>query len=175
MDHTSLEPWYATILQQLSLLPESCIYISLSDQQLGLFSANKLHRLFAISSSRFGSGNKEGSYQTPRGLHSIVEKIGKGLPSGSILRDRLDTGVVWTPAITEDNLILSRVLRLRGLEAGINSGPGIDSFDRYIYIHGTNQEASIGTPISHGCICMKNRDIIELFDLIEEGTIVIID
>lgn len=175
MNHTSLEPWYGTMQQQLSILPDSCIYISLTDQQLGLFSAKKLHRLFTISSSRFGIGNREGSYQTPRGLHTIVEKIGEGLPSGSILRDRRDTGVVWTCALTEDNLILSRILRLRGLEAGINSGPGIDSFNRYIYIHGTNQEACIGTPISHGCICMKNRDIIELFDLIEEGTIVIID
>ena len=72
-------------------------------------------------------------------------------------------------------MILTRILRLRGLEPGINSGPGIDSWERYIYIHGTNHEELIGTPISHGCVCMRNRDIIELYDSIQEETIVVID
>jgi len=66
-------------------------------------------------------------------------------------------------------------MRLEGLEDGINRGPNIDSFDRYIYIHGTNREEQIGTPISHGCICMKHNDIIKLFDIVTEDTIVIID
>jgi UDP-N-acetylmuramate--alanine ligase len=130
---------------------------------------------FAISTSRFGIGNQEGSFKTPDGIHRICEKIGAGAPLCRIFKDRCDTGFIWTPEINEGNLILTRILRLEGLEDGINKGAGIDSFERYIYIHGTNLEAYIGTPISHGCICMRNNDIIELFDIIEEGTIVYID
>jgi lipoprotein-anchoring transpeptidase ErfK/SrfK len=77
--------------------------------------------------------------------------------------------------MTEENLILTRILRLDGLEPGINKGEKIDSYARYIYIHGTNREDLIGKPMSHGCICMRNNDIIELFDSVEEGTLVIID
>lgn len=76
--------------------------------------------------------------------------------------------------MTEDNMVLTRILRLRGMEPGLNTGSGVDSFERYIYIHGTNREDLIGTPMSHGCVCMRNQDIIELFDEIKEGTIVYI-
>ena len=130
---------------------------------------------YTISTSKFGIGNKEGSNQTPLGIHRIEEKIGDDAPSGRIFKSRMDTGENWHPGLTDDNLILSRILRLHGLEDGINRGPGIDSYQRYIYIHGTNQEEKIGTPLSHGCVCMKNREIIELYDLVEEGTIVVID
>jgi UDP-N-acetylmuramate--alanine ligase len=128
-----------------------------------------------VSTARRGTGAAEGSLKTPPGIHRIVEKIGAGAPRGRIFTSRRDTGVDWRPGMTDDNLILTRILRLEGLEPGINRGPGIDSFERYIYIHGTNQEERIGEPLSHGCVCMRNDDIVELFDRIEEGAVVIID
>jgi lipoprotein-anchoring transpeptidase ErfK/SrfK len=128
-----------------------------------------------VSTSKFGSGNKENSLMTPRGLHRIKEKYGHNAPIGRVFRDRIDTGEDWPIGIPGDNLILTRILRLEGLEPGINQGQGIDTFDRYIYIHGTNNESAIGTPASHGCVCMKNADIVELFDMVSEGTLVFID
>jgi lipoprotein-anchoring transpeptidase ErfK/SrfK len=112
---------------------------------------------------------------TPPGVHRVKEKYGHGVPVGRVFRDRLDTGDTWTIGEPGDNLILTRILRLEGLEDGINRGPGIDSYERYIYIHGTNNETSIGSPASHGCVCMTNKDVIELFDAVPEGTIVVID
>jgi hypothetical protein len=153
---------------------EQFILIITASQQLFLIENGRAVRLFTISTSRFGIGNREGSGQTPLGVHRIVEKIGDGAPLGRIFKDRLDTGIDWQPALAEENLILTRILRLEGLEEGFNRGPGIDSFERYIYIHGTNQESMIGTPLSHGCICMKNSDVIELFDAVREGIIVLI-
>lgn len=140
-----------------------------------LISGSGVERSFVVSTGRNGIGGREGSGQTPPGIHRIVQKIGDGAPPGRIFRDRNDTGVDWLPGRTGDNLILTRILRLEGLEEGINRGPGIDSFERYIYIHGTNQERLLGTPMSHGCICMNNGDIVSLFDSVKEGTVVIID
>jgi hypothetical protein len=156
-------------------VPDIFIVVDSTAQQLHLINGNSPLRSFTISTSLYGMGSREGSNRTPRGLHRIARKIGAGAPPGRIFRDRIDTGTDWRPGLTEDNLILTRILRLEGLEDGINRGPGIDSFDRYIYLHGTNHEQSIGTPISHGCVCMKSNDIIELFDLVTEGTLVIID
>lgn len=150
------------------------IMVSTAQQQMYLHKNSEILQEFTISTSRFGIGNQEGSYKTPLGVHRIYAKIGKGAPMGRIFKDRVDTGINWDGSEAEDNLILSRILQLEGLETGVNKGPGIDSFERYIYIHGTNRESLIGTPLSHGCICMKNNDIIALFDLVEEGTYVYI-
>ena len=130
---------------------------------------------FSVSTSRFGIGNADGSFKTPPGVHRICEKIGAGAPAGRIFRDRIDTGEDWPIGKPGDNLILTRILRLEGLQQGINKGNGIDSYERYIYIHGTNNEDRIGRPISQGCVCMKNDDVIRLFDSIEEGAIVFIN
>ncbi len=155
--------------------PDRIIIVNTTNQKLYLMGNRIIIRSFDISTSRFGIGNRDGSNMTPPGIHRIEEKIGKGAPSGRIFESRNDTGRNWHEGLTGDNLILTRILRLRGLEEGINSGPGIDSYERYIYIHGTNQENRIGKPNSHGCVCMRNHDIIELFDLVEEETIVFID
>jgi hypothetical protein len=154
--------------------PEQFILVDTASQQLFHIEKDKAVRSFTISTSRFGIGSHEGSNQTPLGIHRIVAKIGDGAPPGRIFKNRQDTGADWQPGLTEENLILTRILRLEGLEDGVNRGPGIDSFERYIYIHGTNQESRIGTPLSHGCICMKNSDIIELFDAVPEGIAVFI-
>ena len=175
MSTFSIEKFGEKIRRVQPGIPDNFIIIDSTTQQLHLIHNRSLEKSFTISTSRYGTGNREGSNQTPLGLHRIIQKIGAGAPPGRIFRDRIDTGADWHPGLTEDNLILSRILRLEGLEDGINRGPGIDSFDRYIYIHGTNREQHIGTPLSHGCVCMKNNDIIELFDTITEGTLVIID
>ena len=171
----SIEPFREKIRRAQHPVPASFIVVDSTLQQLYCIEGSTLRRSFTISTSQFGMGNREGSNQTPRGIHRVIEKIGEGVPSGRIFKDRIDTGCDWHPDQTGDNMILTRIIRLEGLEEGVNCGPGIDSFDRYIYIHGTNREHLIGSPLSHGCVCMKNSDIIELFDLITEGTLVIID
>jgi UDP-N-acetylmuramate--L-alanine ligase len=130
---------------------------------------------YDASTSRFGSGIRENSFKTPLGIHRINQKIGSGAPEGRIFIERRDTGADWDRVSTEDNLILTRILRLEGLEEGINKGAGVDSYERLIYIHGTNREDLVGTPLSHGCLCLRNKDVIRLFELVREGTLVYID
>ena len=161
----------------LSILPdtpEKYIDVNVELQQMTLFHNDLSVCSFPVSTSGYGVGNRINSFMTPTGIHLIKEKIGSGAPSGMIFKDRKSSGKIWTAETNEENLILTRILRLKGLEPGINLGSGIDSFKRYIYIHGTNREDLIGTPFSHGCICMKNDDIIRLFDSVEEETIVYI-
>lgn len=130
---------------------------------------------FPVSTSARGRGNRVNSFQTPTGIHAVAAKIGAGSPKYTIFRDRISTGKIRQPGEDTENMILTRIVRLRGLEPGTNVGPEIDSYDRYIYIHGTNREDAIGRPFSHGCVCMKNDDVLHLFDLVWEGMIVIID
>jgi lipoprotein-anchoring transpeptidase ErfK/SrfK len=151
------------------------LLVSIESQKLYLIDKNKILRTFDISTSRFGVGNRSGSNMTPTGVHGIAEKIGAAAPLGRIFKSRRDTGINAQPGLTEDNLILTRIMWLRGLEPGLNKGENIDSYERYIYIHGTNREDLIGKPMSHGCVCMRNADVIELFDAVEEGAIVFID
>jgi UDP-N-acetylmuramate-alanine ligase len=127
------------------------------------------------STSRFGTGIRENSFKTPPGIHQIKERIGAGAPVGRIFKERKDTGIDWDQRSMEENLITTRILRLQGLEEGINRGVGVDSYERCIYIHGTNREDLVGMPLSHGCLCLRNRDIIRLFDMVSEGTILYID
>ena len=156
-------------------IPGRSLRVDTAAQKLHVLEGDRVIRSYNVSTSKYGVGNRENSFQTPPGVHRISEKIGDGAPAGRIFRDRLDTGVDWHRGVAGENLILTRILRLQGIEPGVNSGPGIDSYERYLYIHGTNREDLIGTPISHGCVCMRNEDIIELFDSVEEGTIVVID
>jgi UDP-N-acetylmuramate--alanine ligase len=154
--------------------PDHFVYVSIEQQTLIFYQKSKQSLFFPISTSSYGTGNKEGSNMTPPGLHRVEEKIGHNAQPWTIFRSRENTGEIWRPGMDDENQILSRILRLRGLEEGINAGAGIDSYERYIYIHGTNHEEKIGTPMSHGCVCMKNDDIIRMFDIIEEGTLVYI-
>lgn len=125
----------------------------------------------AVSTSRYGLGEVEGSNCTPRGRHSVIEKIGAGQPLGSVFKSRVPTGEVWTPdsPLSEDDLILTRILWLAGKEPS-----NANSQQRYIYFHGTNHESKIGSPDSHGCIRLSNADMITLFDFAEVGTPVVI-
>ena len=154
------------------------IEISLPLQQLSLFEVTPegeiLLRQFAVSTALNGAGEAEGSYCTPRGRHRIAQKIGAGAPLFAVFKARVASGEIWTPQQDSGepgrDWILSRILWLEGIVAGKNQGGTVDSYARYIYIHGTNEEDKIGTPASHGCIRMRNADMADLFDRVEVGT-----
>ena len=135
----------------------------------------EISTVFSISTSKNPPSCLADSYGTPTGLHAIADKIGAGAPKGTVFKGRLPTGQIYSQVSSEDatrNLITSRILRLRGLEIGKNSGEGRDSYDRYIYIHGTNHEERIGQPFSGGCVEMLNADVIELFDQVDESDLI---
>jgi len=145
------------------------IRISIRDQQLILNENEKPIRTYPVSTSRFGIGTEEGSLKTPIGHFCVAEKIGGDMPSGTIFVGRVPLEPSEAPPPTED-LVMSRILWLDGLdERNANTG------DRFIYIHGTKHEDKIGTAASHGCVRMRNADVIELFDLVDEGTPVVIE
>lgn len=146
--------------------PEVSIRISVGKQQLALKSGRKKLAEYPVSTSRFGLGSKEGSRKTPTGRFRIAEKIGDGMPLGAIFKSRRPVKAT-KKRLAEDDLIMTRILWLDGLEAR-----NANTHARYIYIHGTNHEDKIGTPASIGCIRMKNADLVELFERVAEGTLV---
>lgn len=130
-----------------------------------------------ISTSKRPPSCEEDSLGTPWGLHVIEEKIGENQPEGMVFKGRVPTGKCYWEYKGEEaetNLITTRILRLRGMEEGLNRGGNCDSWDRYIYIHGTNHEDRIGTPASSGCVQLSNKNMLEVFDLLSEGTKVLI-
>jgi phosphoserine phosphatase len=146
------------------------IHISIDLQLLTLFDGDEVVREYSISSSAKGVGFRNGSYRTPTGQFTICEKIGYEQPLGTIFKERIPAGM-WTSESSDDgDLITSRILRLQGMEA-LNK----NSYDRCIYIHGTNHEELLGVPASHGCIRMANIDVLELFDLTPLDTPVFIE
>jgi L,D-transpeptidase YbiS len=125
---------------------------------------------FPCSTSRFGIGQNAGSNCTPLGLHRVVEKIGGGWPVGTVFKSRKPIGYTWQGM--PDAKITTRILWLEGLEPGFNRGGKVDSHSRYIYIHGTADQSSIGKPASCGCIHLADADLIPLFDKLPAGTLV---
>ena len=154
------------------------LYVGIRRQKMYHIKNNKIFSTYAVSTSSKGAGNNIGSFKTPTGLHFIAEKIGYNAPLATLFINKKNTGKVvsvnTTEVISDKDEITSRVLSLKGLQQGINKGKKYDTFARGIYIHGTSDEASIGKPSSHGCIRMKNDDIIELFDLLSVGTKVVL-
>ena len=148
---------------------------SIEEQKLYMCRGNRIVEHFDCSTSRYGVGIRENSFRTPPGIHRIREKTGSGAPPLRIFKERRDTGTDWDGKSREENLILARVMRLEGLEEGVNRGPGVDSFERFIYIHGTNREDLVGTPLSHGCLCLRSLDVIRLYETVSEGTLVYIE
>ena len=110
---------------------------------------------------------------TPRGLHEIAERLGAGQPPGMVFKSRVPTGRHFSEVLEHEpkneNLITSRILWLRGLELGVNRGGDVDTYERYVYIHGTNHEARLGEPLSAGCVLMRNLDIVELYEEVRVG------
>ncbi len=149
------------------------------DQTLNLMQRMQVSQSWPVSTSRVGLASRDGGGGTPPGLHLIRRKIGQGAAPGTVFVSRQPTGKIWTPGPTttgsnDRDLILTRILTLEGLEEDLNRGPGVDSLERYIYLHGTNHPEQIGQPVSRGCVRLTNEDVCELFDLIKEGDPVVI-
>jgi len=152
------------------------LYISVQRQPLFHVVDGLMRNDYSIATAHAGLGTLVDSYRTPPGLHRVAEKFGDGLPIGSVLKDREPTGeVVELAAPGEDHdVITSRILWLEGLEEGTNRGGDRDSHDRFIYIHGTGNEASLGSPSSMGCIRMANQDVIRLYEEVPIGALVVV-
>jgi hypothetical protein len=150
------------------------VVVECAAQQVSLLRGETVLHTWPVSTSRYGLGSRAGSNKTPLGRHRVAEKFGEGAPLGTVFRARRNTGQVAhiyrDGTDVEDDLVLTRVLWLEGLEPGRNQGAGVDSKERFIYLHGTNEEGLIGTPASHGCVRMRNRDVVELFALVPVGT-----
>ena len=150
------------------------IEISISEQKLFLLDNKSVIKTYLISSSKYGEGSKVNSFKTPLGKHVVKRKIGKDMPLGARFIGRIFSGEIYPiydtdQVLVEDDVVQTRILWLDGLEDGINKGEGVDSYSRYIYIHGTPEEWLLGEKASKGCIRMSNKDVIELFNLVEEG------
>jgi lipoprotein-anchoring transpeptidase ErfK/SrfK len=146
------------------------IEIDIKKQNLVLKDADgRTVKTYRVSTSKFGPGEQNGSFCTPRGRHIVRAKIGAGQPLGAVFVRRRPTGEVWTPELHERypgrDWILTRILWLSGCEPGRNRLGDVDTMRRYIYVHGSPDSAELGTPGSIGCVRMRNRDVAELFDL----------
>jgi hypothetical protein len=151
------------------------LVVSVANQTVLLFEKSSASlrvcvKRFRCSTSRYGIGQIEGSYRTPLGLHRVVEKIGGGWPAGTVFKGRRPAGYTWQGM--PDAKITTRILWLEGLEPGFNRGGNVDSHARYIYLHGTGDQTSIGRPASCGCIHLADADLVPLFDRLPGGTLV---
>jgi hypothetical protein len=155
---------------------ERILLVRIDTATLQFFRKGALVKSYAVSTSLRPPSNIKNSLGTPRGLHEIAERIGAGQPPGTVFKSRRPTGRHFSEmGDSEDgNLITSRILWLRGLEDGVNRGGNVDSYERYIYIHGTNREDRIGEPQSAGCVLMRNLDIVELYEDVRAGDLVLI-
>lgn len=155
------------------------LHISLADQCLYGFADGQLLLRLKVSTALNGPGERNGSGCTPRGLHQVRAKIGAGLPLGAVLRGRRWTGEVWSPELHEQfpgrDWILSRILWLSGCEPGRNRLGEVDTFRRYIYLHGTPDTEPMGVARSHGCVRLRNSDLLALFSRVPVHCAVRID
>lgn len=155
------------------------IEISISAQTLTLFDdEGKRLASYSVSTAKNGVGCEKNSGCTPLGAHIVRAKIGAGAAENTVFVGRRPTGEIWTPELAalhpERDWILTRILWLSGKEPGKNRLGNVDSMQRYIYIHGTPDTEPMGQPCSHGCVRMRNADVVELFDLVGVGTSVVI-
>ncbi len=152
------------------------IEIDVARQDLRLFEREGADAVWetAVATAKNGVGERYGSFRTPRGLHVVRAKIGAGAPRGTVFVGRRPTGEIYSPALRalypQRDWILTRILWLSGLVVGQNRLGEVDTMRRYIYIHGAPDEDPMGAPSSHGCIKMRNDDIIELFERVPPGT-----
>ena len=150
------------------------IRIDAAQQELTLLEGDKVIKCYAVSTAKNGLGEKNGSFQTPRGRHIVRAKIGAGQPPGTVFVRRRPTGEVWSRELHAQypgrDWILTRILWLSGKEPGKNRLGDVDTMRRYIYIHGSHELAEMGKPGSIGCIRMRNKDIEELYDLVPPYT-----
>jgi len=155
----------------VALLFSSCVTddrhfveVSVPQQRMAVYRDGALFREYPISTSKFGLGDERGSYKTPLGNFTIEKKIGKEAPAGTVFKSRRRTGEILPPNSPGRDPIVSRILWLKGSEA-----QNANAYKRLIYIHGTPEERTIGSPTSFGCVRMRSADIIDLFDVIGKG------
>lgn len=156
---------------------ERFLVVRIGTATLQFFRKGALVKSYVVSTSKNPPSNIKGSLGTPRGLHEIAERIGAGQPPGMVFKARVSTGRHFSeiPDVSQDtNLITSRILWLRGLEPAVNQGGDVDTYARYVYIHGTNQEHRLGEPLSAGCVLMRNLEILELYEEVRAGDLVLI-
>ena len=167
-----------TIFPQCELIQNALIRIDLTQQKLFCFYQERVIAEFSVSTGKNGPGETENSGCTPRGWHEIVEIVGLNHKKNSVFVGREWAGEIYSRKLAsmfpKRDWILSRIIRLKGLEFGYNLGPGVDTYARYIYIHGTSDEESIGIANSHGCIRMRNDDVIKLSNWVKKGVKVMI-
>lgn len=155
-------------------LSDNVLLVSIGEQKLWHLLRGNLLASYSVSTSKRPPSCIADSLGTPNGLHCVADKIGGGAPIGMVFRARKPIGKCYWDLSEEENtpnLVTTRILRLKGLEPGKNSGPGCDTFDRFVYIHGTNHEDRIGSPDTAGCIALRNQEVITLFDSTPEGTL----
>jgi hypothetical protein len=145
--------------------PTTKVVVSVYDQHMMVLDKGMLVDVYPISTSKFGLGDREGSYKTPVGKMEVAKLIGHGAPQGAVFKSRQRTGEVLRPNAPGRDPIVTRIIWLKGTEPATKNAYG-----RYIYIHGTPEERTIGTPSSYGCVRMKSCDVVRLFDLLEPGT-----
>ena len=172
------EAFVETIKKESCLPTERFLIVSVKEQTMTLYKKGKKVKTYTISTAKNGTGQTEGSFQTPLGLHLIAKKVGHKAPAYTIFKGRKSSGV-WRrqKKYCHEDLVLTRILWLRGLEEGYNAGKNandtlVDSYDRKIYIHATNHEEVLGSPSSHGCVRMSTLAVIDLFDRVEENDLV---
>jgi hypothetical protein len=168
----NFQPAFSSACKKNNVEPTQFVLsVNIAEQTVSLFEQNEFVKKCPCSTSRFGIGQTEGSNCTPLGLHRIAEKIGAGEPAGTVFKSRKTIGHTSQPEFA-DAKITTRILWLEGLEPGFNRGGHVDSHARYIYIHGTADQMSIGKPASCGCIHLADADLIPLFDLLPSGMLV---
>ena len=140
------------------------VIISIPEQRMALLKDGAPLATYPVSTSKFGLGDLPGTSWTPLGKLEIAKKIGNGAPSGAAFKDRRPTGEIVPPDAPGRDVIVTRILWLRGEEP-----QNARAYSRYIYIHGTPEERNIGLPVSYGCIRMRSRDVLELFDIVGQG------
>ncbi len=164
--------------RRLGIKPtDRLLAIRIGTATLQFYRGGVLAGSYVVSTSRRAPSNVRDSLGTPRGLHEIAERIGAGQPPGMVFRSRVPTGRHHRELPESEaarSLVTSRILWLRGLEPGINRGGNVDTYDRYVYIHGTNLEERLGEPLSAGCVLMRNLDIVELYEQVRRGDHVLI-
>ncbi|MGJ8641016.1 MAG: L,D-transpeptidase family protein [Opitutaceae bacterium] len=161
----------------MSITPSArMLIVSIASQEMALIEDDVIVKFFPISTSKNPPSCVADSFGTPTGLHKLADFIGDGQPAGTVFKGRVPTKHFqdYTSKEQQNNLITSRIIRMQGLESGVNQGEGCDTYDRYVYIHGTNHEDRIGEPFSGGCIELLNSDVIELFKTVETGDILAI-
>ena len=166
-DSTTAPSWFAAARRRGLPANGVLLVVSIARQRMYEIKAGALKREYAVSTAAAGANNRANSNGTPLGWHRVADRYGAGARPGQVFVSRRPTSEVlaqdqWR-ATGGGDYVLSRILHLRGMEQGVNLGGDVDSFDRCIYIHGTNQEQLLGTPASHGCIRLSNRDVMELF------------